>query len=121
MDHVSVQYIGKRAEYTDGTYGTRIHFIRGESRLVPLDKARLMLKHADVYAPGVADAPIAVIPEQKSEDDDAQNLRDSIALMEKDALELYAQTHFSVKLDKRKNVQDLRVHVTQLFDQYGLT
>lgn len=121
MDHLSVKYIGKRPEYTDGTYGTMIRFVQGESRQVPLDKARLMLKHTDVYAPGETDAPIAVIPEQKSEDDDAQDLRDAISLMEKDALETYAQTHFSVKLDKRKNVLDLRTHVTQLFDQYGIS
>ena len=121
MDHVSVKYIGKRLEYTDGTYGTRIHFVQGESRLVPLDKARLMLKHPDVYAPGEADAPIAVMPEAKDKkpDEETQDMRDSIAIMDKAALETYAKTNFRINIDKRKNVEALRAEVTGLVDRFG--
>lgn len=119
MDYVSVKYIGKRPEYTEGTYGTRIHFIQGESRLVPLDKARLMLKHTDVYAPGEADAPIAVLPEAKTEEDGVQDMRDSIAIMDKGALEMYAKTHFQVSIDKRRSVDALRAEVTGLVDRFG--
>ncbi len=121
MDHVSVKYIGKRPEYTDGTYGTRIRFLQGESRLVPLDKARLMLKHPDVYVPGEADAPIAVIPEQavKKPDEESQDMRDAIAIMDKAALEVYAKTTFRIEIDKRRSVETLRSQVTGLVDQYG--
>ena len=119
MDYVSVKYIGKRHEYTEGAYGTRIHFIQGESRLVPLDKARLMLKHTDVYAPGEADAPIAVLPEAKTEEDGVQDMRDSIAIMDKGALEMYAKTHFQVSIDKRRSVDALRAEVTGLVDRFG--
>lgn len=114
----SVKYIGKRPEYTDGTYGTRIHFVQGESRSVPFDKARLMLKHTDVYAPGEENAPEAVIP-VKDPEDDVQDMRDSIANMDKDTLNSYAQVHFGTKLDKRKDVMQLRAQVTGLVDQYG--
>jgi len=119
MTHLSVKYIGKRAEYTEGTYGTRIHFMQGESRMVPVDKARLMLKHTDVYAPGVEDAVIAVVQEPKDESDDVQDLRDSIAIMDKDALSVYAKTHFQVNIDKRKGVEALRSEVTQYVDRFG--
>ena len=119
MDLVSVKYIGKRPEYTDGTYGTRIHFLQGESRQVPVDKARLMLKHPDVYVPGEADAVVAVIPEPQSEEDDVQDMRDSIAIMDKGSLEAYARTHFRIELDKRHSVEKLRTQVTGLVDQYG--
>jgi len=115
----SVKYIGKRPEYTDGAYGTRIHFVQGESHMVPSDIARKMLKHLDVYAPGEEDAPVAPIPEEKDPEDDVQDLRDSIAIMDKDALGSYAQTHFGTKLDKRKDVGQLRAQVTGLVDQYG--
>jgi hypothetical protein len=121
MDQVSVKYIGKRAQYTDGTYGTRILFIQGESRLVPIDKARLMLKHPDVYVPGEADAVAAVIPEEqaKKPDDETQDMRDAIAIMDKVALEAYAKTNFRVNIDRRKNVEALRAEVTGLVDRFG--
>lgn len=119
-DLTSVKYIGKRPEYIDGTYGTRIHFVQGESRMVPADKARLMLRHTDVYAVGSADAPIASVPAEKPQDDDVQDMRDAIAIMDKDALNTYAQTHFGTKLDKRKDVGLLRSQVTSLLDQYGV-
>jgi hypothetical protein len=115
----SVKYIGKRPEYTDGTYGTRIHFVQGESRMVPFDIARKMLKHLDVYAPGEVDAPVASLPPEKDPEDDVQDMRDSIAIMDKDALSSYAQIHFGTKLDKRKDVGQLRSQVTSLVDQYG--
>ena len=115
----SVKYIGKRPEYTDGTFGTRIHFVQGESRMVPFDTARLMLKHIDVYAPGEEDAPVASIPAEKDPEEDVQDMRDSIAIMDKDALQSYAQIHFGTKLDKRKDVGQLRAQVTSLVDQYG--
>ncbi len=120
MTHLSVKYIGKRPEYTDGTYGTKIHFIQGESRLVPMDKARLMLKHPDVYEPGEDDAPVAHVPVDTQEQDNAQDMRDTIANMGKDALGTYAKTHFKIDLDKRKGVDALRTQVTQLVDKYGL-
>ena len=115
----SVKYIGKRPEYTDGTFGTRIHFVQGESRMVPFDTARLMLNHIDVYAPGEEDAPVASIPAEKDPEEDVQDMRDSIAIMDKDALNSYAQIHFGTKLDKRKDVGQLRAQVTSLVDQYG--
>ena len=115
----SVKYIGKRPEYTDGTFGTRIHFVQGESRMVPFDIARQMLKHLDVYVPGEKDAPVASMPKEKDPEDDVQDMRDSIALMDKDALNSYAQIHFGTKLDKRKDVGQLRAQVTGLVDQFG--
>ena len=60
MDYVSVKYIGKRSSYVDGAFGTRVTFKQGESKMIPADKALLMLRHPDVYVPGKADAPIAV-------------------------------------------------------------
>ena len=117
---LSVKYIGNRAEYTDGTFGTRIHFIQGESRLVPMDKARQMLKHPDVYVPGDEDAPVALVPVDTQEQDNAQDMRDAIAVMGKDALASYAGAHFKIDLDKRKGVEALRAQVTQLVDQFGV-
>jgi len=119
MTHLSVKYIGKRAEYTDGTYGTRIAFVQGESRMVPLDKARLMLKHPDVYVAGEDDAEVAHCASPVTEADEAQDMRDAIGLMDKDALTTYAKTHFNMDIDRRKGIQTLRTEVVGLVDRFG--
>ena len=120
MDHVSVKYIGKRPVYLDGTFGTRILFKHGESRNVPKDKALLMLKHPDVYVPGVADAPIAVVPAIQTEADNTQDLRDSVSAMnDKAALSDFTHIKYGIKLDKRKPIEELRIQAVGLIDQYG--
>jgi hypothetical protein len=118
-DTVSVKYIGARAEYTDGAYGTRIQWARGESKMVPADKARQMLKHHDVYCPGDTGAPTPALPAEKDSEEDVQDLRDSIANMSKESVIQYAQTNFNIKMDKRQSVESLRTAATQLIDQFG--
>lgn len=117
---ISIRYIGKRPDYLDGTYGTRIVFVQGESRMVPADVAKKMLRHPDVYELGEDGAPVATLPPVKDKEEDVQDMRDALAHMDKDALTTYAHTHFQLKLDKRKDVGALRTQVTQLIDQYGV-
>jgi len=117
---ISIKYIGKRPQYSDGTYGTRIAFEQGESRMVPADAAKKMLRHPDVYVPGEDDAPVAYVAPPKDKEEDVQDMRDALAHMDKDALSTYAHTNFKIELDKRKGVAALRTQVTQLVDQYGV-
>ncbi len=119
MSLISIKYVGKRPEYTDGTYGTGIHFVQGESRMVPADKARLFLRHPDVYVPGEENTDVAFVPVASTEDDDVQDVRDTLAIMDKDALSVYAKTHFQIKIDKRKDVGILRSEVTGMVDRFG--
>lgn len=121
MDLVSVKYIGKRHRYVDGAYGTRIAFEQGQSRLVPADKARLMLRHPDVYVPGVADAPIASVPDTSTTDsDELQGLRDSIqAMADKDAIASFIKQKYGIELEKRRSIERLRLDAIGLVDQYG--
>lgn len=119
MEQVSVKYIGKRAQYTEAAYGTRIVFLQGQSRLVPADKARLLLRHPDVYVPGAADAASSVVAADLHEADDVQDMRDAIAIMDKEALSVYAKTHFQINIDKRKAVDTLRAEVTSMVDRFG--
>lgn len=122
-DLIPVQYVGKRERYTDGTYGTRIEWTQGQVQLVPADKAKLLLRHPDVYvrAEDAEAAPVAeVAPEpEKKDDEPEQELRDAIRFMDKAGLEQYAKTNFQVDLDKRKGVETLRSQVMGLIDQYG--
>ncbi len=123
MELVSVKYIGKRSSYVDGAFGTRIAFTQGESKMVPADKALLMLRHPDVYVPGKADAPIAVVATVTNQEaEDAQDLRDSVSAMsDKESLSFFAQSKYGIKLDKRKAVEDLKLQTLGLIDQYGPT
>lgn len=116
----AVKYIGARESYTDGTYGTRISWGQGETRMVPAATARLMLTHKDVYELGTPVAELPVLPVKATEEDKVQDMRDALAIMDKESLGAYAKTHFNVKLDKRKDVGLLRTQVTGLVDQYGV-
>lgn len=130
-----IKYIGKRPEHTDGAYGTRIQWKQGETKPVPDDVAVKMLRHTDVYTLGdgfeqaihitSADAEAAERErtkklEESKKEDDIQNLRDSVASMDKDALSSFAQTHFQAKLDSRASVEKMRERVTTMIDQYGI-
>lgn len=124
MTFTPIKYIGKRPEYTDGTYGTRIHFIQEETKLVPADKAALMLKHPDVYVLGDTTDDLKK-PDIAAKGDDEtetqlQDLRDSISSMDKTALKEFAQTHYNVKLNGQRGEKTLRQEVIGLVDQYGL-
>lgn len=122
MNTKPICYVGRRPVYRDGAYGSGIVFQQGETKLVPADLAAKLLRHPDVYVPGVEAGAVPVElkePVKQTQDESTQDLRDTIAFMDKDALETFAKTNFKIDLDKRKSVNALRQHVTQLVDQYG--
>ena len=117
-----IRYIGKRQTYIDGAFGTKTEFVQGGTRLVPVDVARKMLAHKDVYELGEAEAgAVGSKPADDDGDEESQQeMRDSIASMSKEGLAVLAKSHFNVDLDKSKKVGDLRTQVTGLVDQFGL-
>lgn len=125
---VPVKYVGKRETYRDGLYQTGITFTRGETKLVPADKARLMLNHPDQYVPGEAaqlptvEAPPAASTQAETDkqEEQAQDVRDQVSRMDKDALVEFAKVHYRADLDKRRSVETLRGAVTQLVDRFGV-
>ena len=52
---IPIKYIGKRAEYRDGAFGTMTKWKQGETIAIPNAIAMKMLKHDDVYVAGKAD------------------------------------------------------------------
>jgi hypothetical protein len=120
---VPVRYIGHRPTYKEGAYGTGIIFTKGKSEFVPAKEAALLLKHTDVYQPGDASECGQVVVDRKTTDDSddpAQVARDAIAVSGKEALTAYARVHFGVELDPQDTVEQQRVRVTGLIDQYGI-
>lgn len=123
---VAVQYIGKRPVYREAQYGTGLVFTQGEVKLVRADKAAQMLAHADVYVPGntsEAAGPAEEAPEKPArnlEEENLQDLRDSVANMTKEACKAFAQQHFRQQLDDKLKVAEMRAQVTQWIDQFGV-
>lgn len=137
---VPVKYIGPRAEWHDRLYGTGLMFSTGQSRNLPTDIARQLLRHGDLFekadqpafdtADGEAvtvDDDTARLLEQGKQAKDAkheqqvsiQDLYDQIDQMDKSSLESFASTKYRIDLDKRKSVDNLRTQVKQLVDQFG--
>lgn len=122
---IAVKYIGKRDSYREGAYGSGLMFVQGQTiNIEDEELARKMLRHPDVYVKGdaqEADSTAAKSTKpKKSDEDPAQDARDSIANMNKAALKEYAKTNFNVDVDGRKPVGELRTQVTSLFDQFGV-
>ena len=122
-----IKYIGHRPTYREGCYGSGLMFAQGQTINVDDEAlAKKLLKHKDVYVLGDAEAAVdaekapAKATEADKDADPAQDMRDSIMTMNKDALETFAKTHFSVDIDKRAKVGDLRTKVIGLFDQFGV-
>lgn len=124
---IPIKYIGHRETYRDGCYGSGLVFAKGQTINIEDEAlAKKLLKHKDVYALGEAEAAEEVekvtttAQETDKDADPAQDMRDSIMAMNKDALETFAKSNFSVDLDKRQKIGDLRMKVIGLFDQFGM-
>lgn len=124
--YTPIKYIGRRESYRDGAYGTGIVWKKGETQLVPAEKAALMLKHADVYMlgdplPDTTVPPEVIVRKGDESDDPVQQVRDSIMGMNKEGVVTYAKTHYRVDFDKRQGVAALRQQLVQLVDQFGVS
>lgn len=123
---IPIKYIGQRATYREGAYGSGIVFVKDETINVEDDElARKLLKHPDVYVRGDSEKAVETTTSKakdagKEDADPLQDARDAIATMTKEGLETFAKTHFNVDLDKRKSIDSLRTQTVGLIDQYGL-
>ena len=118
-----IRYIGHRQSYIDNLYGTRLIFLKNESRLVPDDVHAKMLKHLDVFEDGdiLTASAFEPVVSAKEEEEDTQDFRDSIMNLDSyDALNAIATNDYGQKLDKRKSIPTLRTEVIALVDQFGL-
>lgn len=122
MQQTAVRYIGSRERYVEGCYGSKIEFMQGESRLVPAELATKLLRHADVYAPGDAEAEPAVIPPkpQRETEDEVQDVRDAVQNMDLESLKDFAKTHYRRGFHPTHKLETVRKGVLQLIDLYGV-
>ena len=143
IDGTPVQYIGRRSEWRDHLYGTGLNFAANQARNLPEATAKVLLRHADLFkvADG-ADVPVpdastvtaeaqddtAVLLEQGKQAEEQQqdqltkllDLKQTVSLMDKEALKSFALTNFKQKLDGRLGVEALRSQTLQFLDQFGM-
>ena len=125
---VGIRYVGVRDLHEDHLYGTRLAWLPGQVHNVDAAIAVRMLMHKDVYerADVEANKPVSgksnqVEQEQERvQEQQLDDTRSAIAIMDKDALEQFAKTHFQIDLDKRKGLSSLRLQVIGLIDQFGM-
>ena len=125
---VGIRYVGVRDLHEDHLYGTRLAWLPGQVHNVDAAIAVRMLMHKDVYerADVETNKPVSgksnqVEQEQnRIQEQQLEDTRSAIAIMDKDALEQYAKTHFQIDLDKRKGLSSLRLQVVGLIDQFGM-
>lgn len=130
---VPVKYVGRRSDFFDRIYGSGLFFDQGQTRWIPPELARKLLRHADLFERGEEEADAqpdddtaellkesAIEQETQRIDQSAiQDLRDSVQSMDKDALSHFAGTNYRQIIDRRRSVEALRVEVLGLIDRFG--
>lgn len=136
---IPVKYIGRRPEWHDRVYGTGLYFAAEQTRNLPPEIARRLLRHADLFEKGKIPAAVeAAEPTNSTDDTDElleqgkqakedehtvqtqlQDLYDQVEQMGKDSLIEFASTKYRQNLNKRDSVATLRGQVRQFIDQFG--
>ena len=123
-----VKMIADRDAITDHTYSTG-RWERGEIKLVPPATSNKLIRHIDVFrqvtAEEAADQKAAVVEETVKRTEDEQNdaatqeLRDSVARMDKDAVIEYAAVHYGLKVKGNLSTEKAREALIQHIDLAG--
>ena len=129
---VPVKYVGRRPDFFDRIYGSGLFFDQGQTRWIPAELARKLLRHADLFERGEEDSEAseddtAEILEEAARERDAQridqaavqDLRDSVQSMDKEALSHFARTNYRQIIDRRRSVEALREEVLGFIDRFG--
>ena len=129
---VPVKYVGRRPDFFDRIYGSGLFFDQGQTRWIPAELARKLLRHADLFERGEEDLEAseddtAEILEESAREQDAkridqsaiQDLRDSVLSMDKEALSHFAGTNYRQIIDRRRSVEALREEVLGFIDRFG--
>lgn len=130
MTTIAITYIGHRPTYKDGACGSGVTFEQGQTLQIPAQFALKMLKHTAVYERAgdvaaesalVAEKPDTTEADKRAKEfNEQQDMRDAITQMDKDALKVFAMTHWGMKLNGQKSAENLRAEVVQHFDQFGM-
>lgn len=141
---LTVEYIGRRPQYTDRVYNTGLTFTSGQKRALPENVARNLLRHPDLFKEAEPD-PVEHVPagevagvvtdntqqqlddaerQRKAADDlqrQIQDVKDQVNRMEDaEALVAFAREKYGQGLNKNWKVDTLRTKVHAMIDQFGV-
>jgi hypothetical protein len=133
---VAIEFIGPRDEWVERRYKSGLTFKPGQIRSVPVDLARKLLRHNDLFAeaklgdegntPDADDtADMLADAEARNAEDQAaleerQGIVDQVMTMDKEALAEFAFTRYQQTVNKRRSVENLREEVIGYVDQFGV-
>lgn len=148
---MNVKYIGEREPWTDRIYSTGLSFNCKQTRKLPWQTARKLLRHSDLFEEVAATAqdgeaegktaklsdkqtavdepPVddtqALLDEQSTKDkeelakqNEIQNMRDQVALMDKATVEQFALDRYQHKFPSKVTLPKMREEALRLIDQY---
>ena len=150
---MNVKYIGKREPWYDRNYGSGLSFNCKQTRALPWNIARKLLRHSDLFEevkgkaedadkaektdkspvePATVDDPSkteddtqALIDEQEAKDkaelakqNEIQNMRDQVGLMDKATIEQFALERYQHKFPSKTTLPKMREAAVSLIDQY---
>lgn len=122
---IQITYIGNKPENKDSLYGTNAIFKKGETKLVPDDVAKKMLRHIDVYALG-NEPKLAKLDEAESKSIDEYDPnkviieKDLINTMSRESLEAYAEAHYQLVYPPNTKISAIKKDVFSKLDTLGV-
>ncbi len=140
---LTVEYIGRRQQWSDRVYNTGLTFTSGQKRALPENIARNFLRHPDLFKeatpdPVDASSAAAAVPttdntQQQLDDAAARNkaaedverrildVKDQVNQMkDPEALVAFAKEKYGQGLNRNWKVETLRSKVLGLIDQFGV-
>lgn len=137
---ISIQYVGRKDQFTDRMYGSNLTFVKGQIRHVPSNIAGSLLKHPEfqrfeqqVYDSaeqhGQQTDDTSTILDEAKKQQDKDNEKETIELDEIDTVERisdkkslidYAKNKYDQELDGRSSVKTLQGQVVDLIKRFGV-
>lgn len=136
VELVGVSFCGRDDSFVDNLYGTGLEFFKGKPRALPHDLAAKFLYHegqferVDLEKSGKktkGDDTEVVLAESAAKKKEAEakldevfEARNQLAHMNKAGLIEYAQIKYRQEISPKLKVEDIRVQVTGMIDQFGV-
>lgn len=132
---IGVAFCGRDDSFIDNLYGTGLEFFKGKPRALPYDIAAKFLIHEGQFErvelaekkKSKGDDTEAVLAESaaKKKEADAKlnevfDTHNQIARLDKAGLIEYAQIKYRQEISPKLKVEDIRVQVTGMIDQFGV-
>ena len=132
---IAVEYIGRRDYWKDLQYNSGLDFVTGQTRVLPTNIAKQLLRHPDLFKEA-ASAPDEEVAQQlddtqsqldagkreldkKDDRRDELNVIDLVNTMDKEAVANYAMSNYGLKINRSKSVENMRTELSAHISQVG--